>query len=276
MGGVSVGSESDYFLAAADLDRARATSAAPGYFKPFIHETTGIGYLDGALYYNNPARVANLECKIIWPDTVNYPPDILLSIGTGHDAESSASKIQNRNEHVRTRAPKQVELPHKKKTQKIIQLGYVRRLFQGMKNRVDNMTNSELAWHNFSLDVFKFNKDVFIQARYQRINPDLGSSPPPMDRVDRIEEVRNKTHDQLRNREKFIRKIREISSRLVASSFYFEKSSTARESGEKDVRGTHDGFRPCFKTSTNENRRDSLQILLRRIGNSSSWKIFAG
>lgn len=274
MGGVSVGSASDYCLAAADLDRARATSAAPGYFKPFIHEKTSTGYLDGALYYNNPARVANLECKIIWPDTVNYPPDILLSIGTGHNAKSSASKIQNRNENVRTREPKQVELPQKKNTQKLIQLGYVRRLFRGMKDRVDNMTDSELAWHNFSLDVFRFNKDPFIETRYQRINPHLGSNPPPMDRVDRIEEVQNRTHFQLRNREKFVQKIREISSRLVASSFYFEKSSAPRDPGEKDVRGTHDGFRPYFKTSTNENRRDSLQIL-RRIGNSPSWKIFA-
>ena len=247
MGGVSVASASGYILAAVDLDRARATSAAPGYFKPFIHERTGIGYLDGALYYNNPARVANMECKLIWPDTVNYPPDVLLSIGTGHDAESAASKIQNRSNHVRVRARRQVELPHKKKTKKIIQLGYVRRLFRGMKNRVDNMTNSELAWHNFSLDVFKFNNDLFLQTRYQRINPDLGSNPPRMDKVDRIEEVRNKTYDQLRNREKSIQKIREISSRLVASSFYFEKTSTPRDCGETEVRGTHDGFRPSFK-----------------------------
>lgn len=269
MGGVSVGSVFGYTLAAAaDLYRARATSAAPGYFKPFIHKRTGIGYLDGALYYNNPARVANMECKIIWPDTVNYPPDILLSIGTGHDAESAASKIKNRSKHVRTSVPKQVELPHKKKTKQIIQLQYVRRLFQGMKNRLDNMTNSELAWHNFSLDVFKFNKDLLIQARYQRINPDLGPNPPSMDKVDRIEEVRNKTYDQLRNREKSIQKIREISSRLIASSFYFENSSTPRDPGEKDVQGTHDDFRVCFKTSTNDHRRDSLQVLLRRIGNS--------
>lgn len=222
--------------------RARATSAAPGYFKPFINDRTGIGYLDGALYYNNPARVANMECKIIWPDTVNYPPDILLSIGTGHDAVSSASKINNRSRNVRSGVPKQVELPHKKKTKQIIQLRYVRRLFQGMKSRVDNMTNSELAWHNFSLDVFKFNKDIFLQTRYQRINPDLGRNPPSMDEVDRIEEVWNKTYDQLRNRESFVQKIREVSSRLIASSFYFERSSTPRDPVEQHVRGTHDGF----------------------------------
>lgn len=107
MGGVSVGSASGFILVTADLASARATSAAPGYFKPFIHERTGIGYLDGALYYNNPVRVANMECKLIWPDTMNLPPDILLSIGTGHNAEKAAAKIKNGSKYVRTRAPKE-------------------------------------------------------------------------------------------------------------------------------------------------------------------------
>lgn len=266
MGGVSVGFASGFALVA-DLARARATSAAPGYFKPFIHEETGIGYLDGALYYNNPARVANMERKIIWPDTANNPPDILLSIGTGHDAALAAAKIKNRR--IRTRPHKDVELLQKEKNKKIIQSRYVRRLFQGLKNRVDNMTNSEFAWHNFSLDVFKFHKDLNIQTRYQRINPDLGSSPPPMDKVEKIEEVQNETRDQLGNREEFIQKIREISSRLVASSFYFDKSSTPLNLGDKNIRGKYpDGFRPCFKTSTDDDRHYSLQIFLWGIGNS--------
>ena len=65
-----------------------------------------------------------------------------------------------------------------------------------------------------------------------------------MDKVNRIE---NKTYDRLRNREKSIQKIREISSWLVASSFYFEKTSTPRDSGKKEVRGTHDGFMPSLE-----------------------------
>lgn len=234
-------------MVTADLASARATSAAPGYFKPFIHEKTGIGYLDGALYYNNPARVANMEYKLIWPDTMNLPPDILLSIGTGHNAELAAAKIKNRSKPVRTRAPKEVELPQKKKTKQITQLLYVRRLFQGMKDRVDNMTNAELQWHNFSLDVFKFNKDLYIETRYQRINPDLGSNPPPMDKVNRLEEVRIRTRNQLKNRDKSLQQIREISSRLIASSFYFEEeSSTPRDPGRKDFQGTLMVLEPFF------------------------------
>lgn len=237
MGSVSVGSASGFILVTADLASARATSAAPGYFKPFIHERTGIGYLDGALYYNNPVRIANTERKLIWPDTMNLPPDILLSIGTGHNAKSAAAKIKNGSKNVRTRAPKEVELPKKTTTKKIKQLPYVKRLFQGMKDRVDNMTNAELAWHNFSLDMFKLNTDLYIQKRYQRINPNLGSNPPPMDKVNKIEEVRIRSRNQLENRE-CLQKIREISLRLVASSFYFEESSTPRDPGGTDFQGT--------------------------------------
>lgn len=238
MGGVSVGSASLFILVTADLASARATSAAPGYFKPFIHERTGIGYLDGALYYNNPVRVANMERKLIWPDTINLPPDILLSIGTGHNADLAAAKIKKGGKYVHTRAPKEVELPQKKKTKKITQLPYVRRLFQGMKDRVDNMTNAELAWHNFSLDVFKPNREHYIQTRYQRINPDLGANPPPMDKVNMIEEVRKRTRNQLEHREECLQQVREISSRLIASSFYLEESSTTpRDPGRKYFRG---------------------------------------
>lgn len=65
-------------------EAASATSAAPLYFKPF--EAQGNlrrMYLDGAIYYNNPVRVANHERKLLWPDVADHYPDILLSIGTG-------------------------------------------------------------------------------------------------------------------------------------------------------------------------------------------------
>ena len=65
-------------------EAASATSAAPSFFKPF--KTTRFpvkAYLDGALYHNNPASVANHERKFLWPDVAENPPDILLSLGTG-------------------------------------------------------------------------------------------------------------------------------------------------------------------------------------------------
>lgn len=65
-------------------EAASATSAAPSFFKPFKTPRFPCkAYLDGALYHNNPASVANHERKFLWPDVAENPPDILLSLGTG-------------------------------------------------------------------------------------------------------------------------------------------------------------------------------------------------
>jgi hypothetical protein len=69
-------------------EAAAATSAAPGYFKEFYHRQTNQIFLDGALYHNCPAQVAHRESRLIWPDTADMQPDILLSIGTGMDGEA--------------------------------------------------------------------------------------------------------------------------------------------------------------------------------------------
>lgn len=62
---------------------AAATSAAPKYFKAYIHERTDRSFVDGGLYWNNPSVVANQERKLLWPDESDLEPDILLSIGSG-------------------------------------------------------------------------------------------------------------------------------------------------------------------------------------------------
>ena len=66
-------------------EAAAATSAAPSYFKPFVHGPTKRTYLDGALYHNNPVRLVHRERKLLWPDVADKHPDILLSIGTGQN-----------------------------------------------------------------------------------------------------------------------------------------------------------------------------------------------
>ncbi|UPX14192.1 uncharacterized protein EKO05_0004682 [Ascochyta rabiei] len=46
-------------------EAARATSAAPRYFRPFVHEASKQVYMDGALYHKNPVRIADTEWKLI-------------------------------------------------------------------------------------------------------------------------------------------------------------------------------------------------------------------
>ncbi|UKK00997.2 eukaryotic translation initiation factor 3 subunit 7 [Theileria orientalis] len=59
-------------------DAIKATTAALGYFPLF--ERNGHMYGDGALYCNNPAVVALLEAKLLYP---NSPVSLLVSIGNG-------------------------------------------------------------------------------------------------------------------------------------------------------------------------------------------------
>jgi predicted acylesterase/phospholipase RssA len=63
---------------------ARATSAAPTYFKPFHHEVSKQTYSDGGICHNNPVAIAEDERKLIWPAQQDEEPDIVVSIGTMH------------------------------------------------------------------------------------------------------------------------------------------------------------------------------------------------
>ena len=75
-------------------EAASATSAAPSFFKPFKSSRwPAKTYLDGALYHNNPASIANHERKFLWPDVAESPPDILLSLGTGKNGRGVKEQI---------------------------------------------------------------------------------------------------------------------------------------------------------------------------------------
>ena len=64
-------------------EAARATSAAPTYFKEMTIEEPepAITYVDGGLGFNNPSQLARQEAARIWPSSTSYT---LASIGTGH------------------------------------------------------------------------------------------------------------------------------------------------------------------------------------------------
>ncbi|OBT75280.1 hypothetical protein VF21_05669 [Pseudogymnoascus sp. 05NY08] len=67
---------------------ARATSAAPPYFKPYK------GYHDGVLgAHNNPVNLALREQDLIW-DRKGKQPDFVLSLGTGSAIESDSGDTE--------------------------------------------------------------------------------------------------------------------------------------------------------------------------------------
>jgi predicted acylesterase/phospholipase RssA len=67
---------------------ARATSAAPTFFKPMSVDRPPppITYVDGGMGYNNPSEVALNEAQRIWPTCTQFG---LVSIGTGQSKANS-------------------------------------------------------------------------------------------------------------------------------------------------------------------------------------------
>ena len=135
---------------------ARATSAAPTYFKPFVNSRTHQGYLDGAIFHNNPVEVANEERKLLWPEDAGMHPDVLFSIGTGHHGETAGPFASAAQGSVRRRArlrkdfddfPKPEDRTKASKSLTIIpRLGS---MLSGMRNRLDNIMSAEECWHRF-------------------------------------------------------------------------------------------------------------------------------
>ncbi|KAI0886923.1 FabD/lysophospholipase-like protein [Annulohypoxylon maeteangense] len=66
-------------------EAARATSATPPFFKPYLKAETNQEYANNDLRYSCPVTVAHYEAKSIWSDIADSPPDIMLSIGTGRN-----------------------------------------------------------------------------------------------------------------------------------------------------------------------------------------------
>ena len=75
-------------------EAASATSAAPPFFKPFESRAKKT-YMDGAIYYNNPVKVADNERRFLWPDVTDNPPDLILSIGTGMNQRKIDKELES-------------------------------------------------------------------------------------------------------------------------------------------------------------------------------------
>ncbi|KAF1996801.1 hypothetical protein P154DRAFT_565860 [Amniculicola lignicola CBS 123094] len=216
-------------------EAARATSAAPTFFKPFRNSRTREGFLDGAIFHNNPVRIANYESKLLWPDVEDCHPDILLSIGTGRHEAGSENPYDDTHADRRRLQVRKVfnhakpALKEKHSIPGWRGFGEVESWIGIFKKRVESVLDPELTWQEFQKDVVG-NSSPIAAERYIRINPRTISRTPKMDDKTQI----NSLHDEIRttlSKDDYRMKIEKITHRLIASSFYFEKAGPARESG---------------------------------------------
>ncbi|KAL4757187.1 uncharacterized protein BDW70DRAFT_171583 [Aspergillus foveolatus] len=191
-------------------ESARATSAAPRIFKPFFHSASGQEYQDGAIYHNNPIDVAYREQKLIWPDMADSHPDIVLSIGTGYNPNS-----QTRDTHLSRPGSRGM-------------ISYVMGLAKIAMDHIHNSLDSERTWRVF---LERTHPPSRFLDRYVRANLALDRDPPSLDNVEMIDTLSEMTRSRFT---KDISFIQSISDRLVASSFYFEQSSSAMGAENED------------------------------------------
>jgi patatin-like phospholipase/acyl hydrolase len=74
---------------------ARATSAAPTFFRPFhlVREGQDYALVDGGVFVNNPAMAAYVEARRLYPNAQKF---VLVSVGTGDRRDNiSYAKAKN-------------------------------------------------------------------------------------------------------------------------------------------------------------------------------------
>ncbi|KAI0474210.1 hypothetical protein F4859DRAFT_521928 [Xylaria cf. heliscus] len=177
-------------------EAARATSAAPRYFKSFHHEASQKTYIDGAVLHNNPVRIADSERKSICPE--NQAPDLFLSIGTGSSPSLSRVGSEKMN------PPRKGILSHG------------RYLYGIMRSTLEQTLDCEKAWDDFIGGVIT-SLSTSLDSRFVRINPDVGEIPA-LDDKGEIASLRARARGALEGDER----IPDIAKQLVASSFYFD------------------------------------------------------
>ncbi|KAF1956454.1 hypothetical protein CC80DRAFT_516035 [Byssothecium circinans] len=177
-------------------EAARATSAAPRFFKAFHHEPSKQVYMDGALYHNNPIKIADREWKLLWGNEFCEHPDIMLSLGTAY------------NPHLPQPTARK-SMPER--------LGIVNhgmQLVKLAKNHIEDSLDCEKTWREY----LSFLPPNAMPSKFRRYNP-IVANPPAMDDVHAMKHLQQEVRRCLI---KDSYDIRAIAMQLMATSFYWE------------------------------------------------------
>lgn len=156
--------------------RARATSVAPTYYKPFPHEPSKETYLDGGINHNNPVTIADSERKLLWPDVASSFPDIFLSIGSGHCPHRLF--LRKTTKDFKRRGP----------------ISNVKALYRIAVDHFESSLDAQAAWQSY-IEVLAPPEDD--KYRFQRFNVELQDEIlPKLDDLGRMDGLLNMTRRQ--------------------------------------------------------------------------------
>jgi len=143
---------------------------------------------------------------MLWPESKNQEPDILLSIGTAFDSS----------------------MPPPPEATNADQRGitlFAKRLLKFVNTVIEDSTNGQQAWKRFVRKLAIDEGDQDRQRKYVRLNPDLAetsTSLPKFDEVARMDQLSK--HVSVSYLPSISAELQVVANTLVASLFYFEES----------------------------------------------------
>ncbi|KAI0903577.1 hypothetical protein F4823DRAFT_635572 [Ustulina deusta] len=207
-------------------EAARATFALSRYFKPFHKIETHETYIDGTASFACPAWVAHQEAQLIWGD-IATKPDILLSVGIGHNLRESTPQQDYRS----FQKVDSIGTTCAKPSRSLLLRPIISKT--GLR-KVAKDVDPEQMWGEFiaSNSARDGRWSIDDNHRHIRINPRLNMDPPRFDDTKQLEGLQREADETIS--QDFAR-IKEIAHRLLASSFFFEKNINS-------VRQIKDGY----------------------------------
>jgi len=186
--------------------RLRATTAAPTWFSSYTHKELGRSFLDGAICYNNPTRVADAERRKIWP---NSTLDVLLSIGTGFDFEGEELVGRDGSPQASSSESSSVGSSNQSATP-------LSDLVSIVTNQVHNSLDGKKTW-----DKFVREQGTSLQNKAHRVNVRLQSPVPQLHEADKLPLLEQRAREWCRE-PIGIFALNTLERQLIATSFYFE------------------------------------------------------
>jgi hypothetical protein len=186
--------------------RARATSAAPSYFKKFVRQQANKTeeFEDGAIYFNNPAGIALEEAKSlsIHPE----PVDILLSLGTGFD-------MRNKEEDINSA---------KSRTEQQAQATGIELMLAQVWDAILGSLDSEREWRDILSRTLGEYPTTEVSRRYRRLNLPFNRPPPDLADIQMLPTIRNDIVEYISKSKEFSREADRICNKLRASLIHFD------------------------------------------------------
>jgi hypothetical protein len=151
--------------------------------------------MDGALYHNNPIRIADTEWKLIWSRGPITHPDIMLSLGTGLAADQDEQSLKS----------------------PISKRGLIRNGKMLLKIATDHIADAldcEKTWDDYI-------RPLALQdssSRFIRYNVELDSDLPSLDDVKALQPLQEKVARKVLQDHR----ITNMAFQLVATCFYFD------------------------------------------------------